>query len=523
MKNFIKYIAPLLVAVSCNDNFSLDGGIRADIEGNEVRHEMIVLGDQLEDPYSVENVTKALDRLYPTRADRTPLEPTDIYVRFLPEDEQEYDDLVGAGLQLLDHPVDYTIVREGDYYHDPSIDEDKITWQYAVVDKDFEFPEDIHYEVLYECYIADHSASTKADGIDWDEVERLSYELTGNSGMLSPQTKGSSAVPSGRITIVDPAAGGEPFGVSGVRVSCNSFVKFDRAYTDKDGYYQMERKFASNPRYRLVFKNKKGFGIGFNLLFCPASYSTLGKNSPQGVSIEVSASSERKLFSRCVVNNAAYDYYEQCRSGEQTIKTPPGNLRIWLFQNLDRSSAVMMQQGALVDGSAVGKYLGDYKFLLKMFLPDITLGLKGSDTYEDIYSVAIHELAHASHYMQVGNDYWDDYIRYILTSFISSGFVTYGVGTGEGYGYCEVGEMWAFYVQTVIHNERYPDNEVVYGTNYWFYPQIFMYLDDRGLTRYKIFDALTSDITDRDKLRKKLISLNTGFKSKINEAFNRYN
>ena len=111
MENFYKLIIPLLVAVSCSDRFSVAGGVRADIEGNEVRHEMIVLGDQLEDPYSVENVTKALDRLYPTRAGRTPLEPTDFYVRFLPADEQEYETLEDAGLQLIDHPVDYTIVR----------------------------------------------------------------------------------------------------------------------------------------------------------------------------------------------------------------------------------------------------------------------------------------------------------------------------------------------------------------------------------------------------------------------------
>ncbi len=522
MENFYKLIIPLLVAVSCSDRFSVAGGVRADIEGNEVRHEMIVLGDQLEDPYSVENVTKALDRLYPTRAGRTPLEPTDLYVRFLPADEQEYETLEDAGLQLIDHPVDYTIVREGDYYHDPSIDEDKITWQYAVVSKDFEFPAGIRYEVLDKCYIAEHSESTKADGVDWEEVERMSYVLTGNEELLAPQTKGGKASPSGRITILDPAKGSEAFGVSGVRVSCNSFVKFAHAYTDKDGYYQMTRQFSANPRYRLVFKNKHGFGIGFNLLVCPASFSTLGKHSPEGVNVEVSSSSERKLFTRCVVNNAAYDYYEQCRDGEKTISTPPGNLRIWLFQKMRWSAAPMLQQGVLIDGSVVGKFLGDYAFLVKMFLPDITLGLSGADDYESIYSLAVHELAHASHFMQVGKDYWNSFATFIMTSFVTSGFVTYGVGTEEGYGYCEVGEMWAYYMQTDLHNERYPDRELVYGTSYWFYPQIFMYLGERGLTRYRIFDALTSDIADRDMLKKKLISLYPNLKSKINEAFNRY-
>ncbi len=522
MKNFFKLIVPLLVAASCSDGLDAPDGVRSDIEGNEVRHEMIVLGDQLEDPYSVENVTKALDLLYPTRSDRTPLEPTDLYVRFLPADEEEYGQLQDAGLQLIDHPVDYTIVREGDYYHDPGIDEDKITWQYAVVRKDFDFPSHIRYEVLDECYIAEHSEATKSDGLDWDEVERAAFRLTGNGDMLAPQTKGSGGTPAGRITIVDPAVGTEAFGVSGVKVSCNCFVKFAHAYTDKDGYYQMSRHFSSNPRYRLVFKNKYGFGIGFNLLLCPASFSTLGKHSPQGVSTEVSSSSDRKLFTRCVVNNAAYDYYEKCRSGEKTLRTPPGNLRIWLFQKMSWSSAPMLQQGVLMDGGVVSKFLGEYGFLVKMFLPDITLGLKGADSYEDIYAITVHELAHASHFMQVGKEFWNRLVTYVMSSFVTSGFIAYGVGTEEDYGHCEVGEMWAYYIQTVLHNERYPERTKVYGTNYWFYPQIFMYLDDRGLTRYRIFDALTSDIADRDKLKKKLISLYPQMKSKINEAFNRY-
>ena len=146
MKNFFKFAAVLLFAASCSDRLVPAGVDVEDIEGNEIRHDMIVLGDRLEDPYSVENMEKALDAVYPTKAGRVPLKPTDYYVRFLPSGEDEYDELVASGLMLVDHPVDYRIVREGDYYHDPDIAEDKITWQYAVVDKDFKFPPHIRHE-----------------------------------------------------------------------------------------------------------------------------------------------------------------------------------------------------------------------------------------------------------------------------------------------------------------------------------------------------------------------------------------
>ena len=157
-----------------------------------------------------------------------------------------------------------------------------------------------------------------------------------------------------------------------------------------------------------------------------------------------------------------------------------------------------------------------------MFLPDITLGLKSKKSYSEIYDTAIHEFAHASHFMLVGRSYWDTYAEYIIRSFLTSGFVTYGTGTEKNYGYCEVGEMWAYYVQTRLHNERYKDNQLIFGTNYWFYPQIFFYLDERGLGRHKIFAALGPDIVDRNILQKKLISLYPQFKTTINQAFTRY-
>lgn len=519
--SFLFLLAALTVSCDLLDICRKSGEV-VDVTGDAL-HGMIVLGEKLEDPYSVDVMTKALASVYPTKS-RIPLTPTDLYVRFLPDGQDQFDRLEAMGLQLVDHPVDYRIVREGDYYHDPEIEEGNITWQYTVVGKDFNFPSGIRYEILDECYISDNDPATKADGLDWEEVEREAYRLSGNSDMLA-ETKGgggTTATPEGRITIIDDLKGEDPAGVKGVRVSCNSFVKFASAYTDKDGNYRMSKSFSTDVRYRLVFKNSKGFSIGFNLLLVPASTSSLGKGSPEGVNATIDKYSENKLFTRAVVNNAGYDYYESCIVDDGSrMRTPPGNLRIWLFRGLDCSSAVMLQQGAVIDKSKLASYLGEFASLLKMFLPDITLGLKGAEDFCEIYSTTVHEMAHASHFMQVGKDYWNKYINFIIKSFITSGFVTYGVGTEEDHGYCEVGEMWAYYLENVFYRERY-GAEFLSGTSYWFYPQILMFLDERGIGRYKIFNALTSDITDRDLLEKKLVSLYPECKSMINQAFSRY-
>lgn len=525
MKKILKpfFIFAALLAAGCSEKgLDLSG---EDESGNEtVSHEMIVLGKKLDDPYSVSNVTKALASLYPTKAGRVDVTPTDIYVRFLPKSEAEYQKLVTLGYELMDHPLDYQIVKDGDYYHDPDVSEEEITWQYAVVPHSTTFPSDIYHEVLDDCFIPDPSAGTKADdGIDWEAVVRESFILTGNEDMLCPETKGGAQKPSGRITIVDEDANGrQPFGVAGVKVICNVFVKYGSAYTDRDGYYSISKKYSSKPRYRLRFKNKEGFAIGLNKILVNASTSALGKGPAAGLNATITKNSDRKLWCRSVVNNAAYDYIKRCESDDMDIKRPPKNLRIWIFQKQSASSAVMMRQGAFIDGSLIRKFLGDYASIIKLFLPDVTLGLKDRVDYDQIYSETCHELAHASHFAQVGKKYWDKYIEFIISSFVSSGGVTYGDGTEKDAGYCEVGEMWGYFMQNSMYHDRYGGSMPTSGLSHWFHPQIFRYLEERGLSKSKIFAALQSEVTSRDALRRQLLVLYPDKASVIRQVFDRY-
>lgn len=525
MRGRITIVLMALFMMSCSKNGLLqERGIDYSY-GRQLSHEMIVLGDRLENPYKTENIAKALQALYPTKADRVDVKPTNIYVRFLPADESEYEMLVSLGLELTDHPLDYDVVVEGDWYHDPSVPEGNVTWQYAVVPPDFDFPY-VRYEVIDECYIAENDHGTRSDdGIDWKEVERMAYVLTGNGDRLAgPDTRGAEKVrPSGRITVVDEeASGGKPFGVAGVCVSCNSFVKFDKAYTDRDGYYEMTKSFTSKLRYRLVFKNEKNFSIGFNLVLLPASVSTLGKSGPEGVNMTVTKDSEGKLFRRCAVNNAAYDYISRCASEDMGIEAPPSDLRIWILNGMDASSAAMLHHGTLLSSEKFGSFLGKFASLLKVFLPDITIGTKGIDSYSRIYSSTCHELAHASHFSKVGQSYWNTYIYYIVESYLTTGGMTYGDGSANGAGHCEIGEMWAYYLESKMYKERYGGAFPSFGTSYWFYPQIFRFLDDRGVSCSDIFNVLVTSVTSKDALKSALLSAYPAKRSQIEQVFSRY-
>lgn len=485
-------------------------------------HEMIVLGEKLEDPYSVDNVTKALESLYPTKSGRIHLDATDYYVRFLPADETEYVRLVEMGIELMDHPLDYQILKDGDYYHDPQLAEDAITWQYGVVPEHFRFPDDIRYEILERCYLVEHDTRAETDGIDWTAVEREAYRLTGNEDLLTQQTRASDKRPRGRITIVDEASnGGQAFGVAGVRVIGHTFVKFSSAYTDRDGYYVLSKRYSSSIRYRLMFRNRKGFALGVNLVLIPASMSALGKGPATGLDITVSAASDRKLFTRCVVNNAVYDYYERCVEEDLDLPRPPANLRIWLFQNLTESGTWMMRQGTVLDNVLLRQYLGPYASLISIFLPDITLGLKGLETYPDIYKAAMHELAHATHFVRAGKAYWTRYVLYIVASWLRTGH-RYGDGSGPDAGCCEVAEMWAHHLQDRLCDDRYGDRMTEEDPIHWFSPRILRYLGERGLSPSDLLRAMNADVRDRESLQRRLTELYPAYAVHIREAFDYY-
>ena len=86
MRGKICLVLAALVALSCSKDGMNDVAVSNRDRFKEVPHEMIVLGQRLENPYKTENMSKALASLYPSKAGLAPVQPTDLYVRFLPKD-----------------------------------------------------------------------------------------------------------------------------------------------------------------------------------------------------------------------------------------------------------------------------------------------------------------------------------------------------------------------------------------------------------------------------------------------------
>ena len=513
---------PALVLASCSvEEGSLSETVPESTRGKTevVSHGMMEIGRKLDNPYSRTNIGKALSQLYPTRSEAE-LSATVLYVRFLPKTAEEYYKLVDRDVQLFDHPLDHEIITDGDYYHDPSVPDGEITWQYAVVPVGFNFPEGVRTEVIEECFIPEDGMETRGfDGVDWDAVEERSFEVTGNSSLLPPATRAKTkSKPSGKITIKDETLG-KNVGVSGVKMVANVFVKVSTAYTDADGNYSFSGKFSARPKYSICFQNKLGFTIGMNLVLVPASVSAIGKDDPEGVDVAIDSKSDNTLFRRCAVNNAAYDYYQKCSSNGVTV--PPKNIRFWILNNLRPSSTLMMHHGAILDSKLVSNYLDAYKIIVQMFAPDITIGSKDKNgKYAELYTTATHEMAHASHFTNVHSGYWNIFASYILSSYLTTGSC-YGTGNGDNAGYCEVAEMWAYYMENMLYKERYGKNPK-HGSSNWFHPEILATLEDGGVSRAEICESLKPSVTSYEAFRDELIYVCPSKKSLITTTFKKF-
>ena len=77
-------------------------------------------------------------------------------------------------------------------------------------------------------------------------------------------------------------------------------------------------------------------------------------------------------------------------------------------------------------------------------------------------------------------------------------------------------------MESVLFQDRYGGDLPTFGTSFWFYPQIFRYLYERGMTCAQVFRALKSGVTSRDDLLDALVELYPERESTLAQVFSRY-
>ena len=390
---------------------------------------MIMLGKKLENPYTVENMQIAYRNLQNSNQLKSAMtiETTHYYVRFLPKSEEELEVLKSDSLELFDFPLDYEMEEGGTYYHDPTISEDQVTWQYTRVPVDYIFP-NVKYEILADLYLQEEDdedetglKNSSIEYFNWITLENEALQITNNledEESYSSQLKGSKWKPSGKIQVVDDRLDTIP--LEGVRVVVKRWFKWKHDITDVNGYFQTG-SFRSKVKYAIKWE-RDDFDIRSGS-YGQAWYN-FGDATKSSWNLTINKKDTPKSWLYAHIHRAAITYYYY--NDRWGINTPPerGN---FLSQRLHIAGK---------DKAGRSHYYTFNKFAQSATVVVYSKASTGK-VYDSrsVFGTTIHELAHASHW-EIGYSTG----QYVVDAIFDSPFLP---------------ESWAVGVETKITHDVY--------------------------------------------------------------------
>ncbi|WP_158837209.1 hypothetical protein [Polaribacter sp. L3A8] len=507
----------------------------------------IILGEKLENPYSVKNMRLALKSLKEkqqkssknysakTLNDDLDIQSTDYYVKFWVENDEQKTLLLADSLNLSIIPLDVEIKQEGDYFVDENTEIEQAQWLYTSVVKDYQFHQEVSYEKIEDLFLIEESGPEEEEG-DQDEDETTTTTIAGKSSISKsflydledealritnnweepenePDTKNGLAArrskrkPKGVIEVIN-TTNGRPDPVVGVKVKTRRWFKWAKGWTNSNGEYEVNRGYRRDVHYTVVFKNTRGFKIWPSTISISSARYRAGKHSKYGHSITFNTNSVGWRWA--TVNNATVKYLDYCT--QFGIGKPDSNLRIVANGKSGGGAAPMLRHTwgwigfrtnsdliSFFSKTAISVPINALWLVTRFVLPDIIIKANASQGTDGVFETTFHELGHASHHRKVGSGYWVKYINYIMT------YGAYGDGHGLNSGYAGVGEMWGNYFAALCMNQEIPrTGGVGFYLNEnrdWFNPGFMEDVDNiPDVTTSEIFSSLVSNTNTFDKL-----------------------
>ncbi|MEW5845029.1 MAG: hypothetical protein AB1777_02060 [Bacteroidota bacterium] len=353
---------------------------------------MIKLGKRLENPFTVENMQKAYNNLVKQGAVKSGLEisPTHQYIRFLPSDMEQFDQLELDTLNaMFDYPLDYEIEEGGTYYYDPELNPEvnPYSWQYVVLPINKPVPNIPHEKIAD--LVLDISAVEKSPeraAALWDMLETEALRLTGNLNEKESATKGRWT-PSGRITVWDDVVGRQ-IPLQGVKVRARWWFFWETGFTDSNGDYTVSGTFKGGRKvnYSIIWERsnwdirEEDWGQAY--------YNGPKKDTEWNLDI-----TSDKSLRYATIHRALLNYYYGDRLGLRIPYSPSAlkpKLKVGYYHH---------DHWRDINGSAV-------PFRENLTIPHVCIyGKDGSgswSTTDFIYATTCHEVAHVSHWEMVG-------------------------------------------------------------------------------------------------------------------------
>ena len=490
-----------------------------------------ILGKPIENPYSLNYMRQALAEYQKTSPSKAALnyeiEANFLHVRFLPANADEFNQLLAdTTIELFDHPMLCEIEQEGEAYHDPTLPEDAITWQYTTVPIDYKFP-NIEYEIIDSCFVPEDEPETlkkSRRGFNPEDLTAIAFRLAGQEYEEDNSLSKSRKIPSGQFRVLNNAFAANSStnyswtGIIGIKVRVYNGIRWDHTHTDINGNYKMSKRYATRLHYHIKFRTSDDIIIN-NLMFdLDAADMGLGWHPKNGYSKDFDFGS--KVWMWATVNNAIYIFRKQL-CPHFNIPTPYLKLHVFAA---NRKANKRYTTGSAPMGRHIDIETKWWQELciglfgvtpIKKLAPDVMIFERG--TTKEIYSNVFHEMSHVCHYTNVGKNYWVNYVNYIIQQ------EGYGKKEDKNSGICGVGEMWGYYFGNYACSNYYFGEAINYSNSLWFKPNILRYLvQNVGLTERQIFDCLKANSTSHESLKQVLYNKYPALKEKIIEEFSDY-
>lgn len=531
-----------------------------------------ILGKKLNNPFSYNNMLAAaetLSRIH--RLDDIEVYTTDIQVKFMPRSYEDVKKLFRDTLLILfDFPLSMEVIEMGDYYIEPGT-QDEIPAFYCIVSEDQNLPEGIPFEVvekyayLYDKpllivesfrstgnfeYVNDYIAY---EDFSNDDIEILTgieppmiecppecppvlvqsddydpstgsfvYEWIcdcnpdGGGGGIDPPTNDCGCPvytdqrkPGGCINVENNSINNME-GVNKVRVIIKDY-RYGRAYqtwTDANGCWKYNKRFKGRMWMWVEFLNADSAERCYRNNWKPWEWLIPVKDKvgtiwgPNFNDVEViynhwgnqTDTQAQRYWGAATVNNEVQIYLDET----DDIDRPPVLLDVLLLPNRGDGSAIM---GTYWPSAAAAS-----------LIPDVTIGIDNRNRNEQD-ELCFHEIAHTSHFSQVGFEWWSHLIvQKISNAIVVDGntFTFEGDPWGEGdepdAGYVALAESWAENVSTDLTSNS---QEGIVFVNGYIPMGLYEDLEDdtpwetvrgirdrvSGFSRAAMFNSLNSNVT----------------------------
>lgn len=444
----ILIIVFFLTLISCNkdEQFLEKNNNSSLFLTDEDKEGMIEIGKKLKNPYSIENMKKALKNLKSLNKNlkNIDIKPTHLYVRFKPKNELELDLLKkDSTLVLYDYPLDFEIKKTGDFYHDPTLPLSQPTYQYAAVSTEKKLNKKIESEILSKLFIPDENKNNSKSSMTSNEIDILVDEALRITDNLEEIKDKSFDVkrrrkwrPSGRIRVWDDVA--DRFvPVVGIEVRARRWFTTHKGTTNSQGFYNCDGRFRRRANYSLKWETYH-FSI---------RSGTFGQAVHKGPKTRGSWSPNFGRNRGNIVNDigqyyalifqGARDYYYGNRFG---LASPPRNS----FFRPQTKIAANRSRRQLRKRSHAAIYARTGGVLPTIYIRE------WSRNADRVYAVTVHELAHYSHW---------NLNRKAFRSIVKNAYIppfnwVSQLQTGKE-SYAAVLESWANGVEWRFAQERY--------------------------------------------------------------------